>query len=96
MKNFSFKTLLPHLIAVFVFLMVAVIYCKPALQGKVLVQSDVVNWQGMVQDMNEYKETHGSYPLWNNNLFGGMPGYQIALESKSPIPAPSIPVILAL
>ncbi|MGL6267483.1 MAG: hypothetical protein ACRC2O_06135, partial [Chitinophagaceae bacterium] len=80
MKNLSFKTLLPHVVAVFIFLLIAVIYCKPALEGKVLVQSDVVNWQGMVQDMNKYKEIHGNYPLWNKNLFGGMPGYQIALE----------------
>lgn len=86
MKNLSFKTLLPHVVAVFIFLLIAVIYCKPALEGKVLVQSDVVNWQGMVQDMNKYKEIHGNYPLWNKNLFGGMPGYQIALEGKSPIP----------
>ncbi len=86
MKNFQWKSLLPHAIAVGIFLIVAIIYCKPALEGKVLTQSDVVHWKGMAQDMYNYKETHGHFPLWNNNLFGGMPGYQVALESYSPIP----------
>ncbi|MCW3088468.1 MAG: YfhO family protein, partial [Sediminibacterium sp.] len=86
MKNFQWKSLLPHLIAVGIFLVVAVIYCKPALEGKVLQQGDVVHWKGMAQDMFNYKETHGHFPLWNNNLFGGMPGYQVAMESYSPIP----------
>ncbi len=86
MKNFQWKSLLPHAIAVGIFLIVAIIYSKPALEGKVLTQSDVVHWKGMAQDMYNYKETHGHFPLWNNNLFGGMPGYQVALESYSPIP----------
>ena len=81
MKNFQWKALLPHAIAVVVFVLVAVIYCKPALEGKVLAQSDVIHWQGMAQDMVNYKEKHNNHwPLWNNNLFGGMPGYQIVME----------------
>lgn len=86
MKNIQWKSLLPHAIAVGIFLIIAMIYCKPALEGKVLAQSDVVHWKGMAQDMYNYKETHGHFPLWNNNLFGGMPGYQVAMESYSPIP----------
>lgn len=85
MKNFQWKSLLPHVIAVIVFAVVAVIYCKPVLDGKVLQQSDVIHWKGMAQDLFKYKETHGHYPLWNNNLFGGMPAYQIALEARNPI-----------
>ncbi len=85
MKNFNWKAILPHAIAVAVFLLVAVIFCKPALEGKVLNQSDVMHWKGMVQDMENYKTKHGHYPLWNNNLFGGMPGYQITLDPANPI-----------
>ena len=85
MKNFQWKSLVPHAIAVGIFLIVAIIYCKPALEGKVLSQSDVVHWKGMAQDMYKYKETHGHFPLWNNNLFGGMPAYQIALETSNPV-----------
>jgi len=86
MKKFQWKSLLPHAIAVGIFLIIAIIYCKPALEGKVLAQGDVVHWKGMAQDMYNYKETHGHFPLWNNNLFSGMPGYQVTMETYSPIP----------
>lgn len=85
MKQFQWKSLLPHAIAVGIFLVVAVIFCKPALEGQVLNQSDVSHWKGMAQDLFNYKTTHGHYPLWNNNLFGGMPAYQIAMEAANPI-----------
>ncbi|MCX6205135.1 MAG: YfhO family protein [Bacteroidetes bacterium] len=84
MKNFQWKSLLPHAIAVGIFLVVSVIYCKPALEGKVLMQSDIMHWKGMAQDLVQYKEKTGHYPLWNNNLFGGMPAFQIAMESSNP------------
>lgn len=87
MKKFDFKKAVPHLIAIAVFLIVAVIFCKPALEsGVVLKQSDVSGWQGMSQQSFEYKERTGHFPLWVTNMFSGMPGYQIALEGAwSPI-----------
>lgn len=85
MKTFEWRSITPHAIAVGIFLVVAVIFCKPALEGKVLSQGDVIHWKGMAQDMYNYKAKHGHFPLWNNNLFGGMPAYQIALESANPV-----------
>lgn len=84
MKKFQWKSLLPHAIAVAIFVVVSVIYCKPALEGKVLMQTDVMHWKGMAQDLVQFKEKTGHYPLWNNNLFGGMPAFQIAMESSNP------------
>ena len=72
-----FKSALPHLIAVAVFAIVAIVYCKPALEGKVLQQSDITQWKGMAQDALNYKDQYGTTPLWTNNMFGGMPAYQI-------------------
>ncbi len=84
MKNLSFKTLLPHLVAVATFVLVAVIYCKPALEGKVLQQSDVIHWKGMSKDIQDYRDAHdGVAPLWTTNMFGGMPGYQIATNNNN-------------
>lgn len=83
MDKSIFKKLLPHLIAVVTFLIIAVLYCKPALEGKVLQQSDIIHWKGMAQNSFEYKESKGHFPLWNTTLFGGMPTYQIALDSKN-------------
>ena len=71
-----FKSALPHIIAVAIFAIVAIIYCKPALEGKVLQQSDITQWKGMAQDAFAFKEKNGNFPLWSNSMFGGMPAYQ--------------------
>src|SRR5688572_1107699 len=81
-----FKKLLPHLIAIAIFLVITVIFCKPVLEGNVLNQSDITGWKGMSQNAFEYKEKHGHFPLWNPNLFSGMPNYQTAMEGKSVLP----------
>ncbi len=83
MSSLNFRTLLPHLAAVFLFVLVAVLYCKPALEGQVLQQSDVVHFKGMSKDIHDYKEKHGVAPLWTTRMFGGMPGYQIATNNNN-------------
>ena len=71
-----FKSALPHIIAVAIFAIVAIVYCKPALEGKVLQQQDVTQWKGMAQDALSYAEKNGHTPMWSNSMFGGMPTYQ--------------------
>jgi hypothetical protein len=78
-----FRIVLPHLIAIFTFLGVAIIYCKPAFENKVLQQEDVMQWQGMARNSFQYKETHGHFPLWSNSMFSGMPAFQIAMDPES-------------
>lgn len=75
------RSLLPHAVAVLALLILCIIYCKPALNGKILSQSDNVQWQGMAREAMEYKQAHGITPLWTTSMFGGMPTYQIALET---------------
>jgi hypothetical protein len=96
MKNFNFKRLLPHLIAVIIFLIVALIYCKPALQGKVVIQHDTQGWRGMAQQSFEFKEKYGHYPLWTNSMFSGMPAYQIAMDARTNISVGYLSKILTL
>ena len=86
MNSGLFKKLLPHLIAIIVFLAISVFFCKPILDGNVLKQSDITGWKSMAQDAYEYKANHGHFPLWNTHLFSGMPNYQVALEGKSVLP----------
>ncbi|HEU4555755.1 MAG TPA: YfhO family protein [Chitinophaga sp.] len=95
MKNNWLKTLLPHIIAVLAFLVLAVIYCKPALDGKVLSQSDVIQWKGMAKESLDYKEKHGITPLWTTSMFGGMPTFQLSTESPYNY-ADVLPVIFTL
>lgn len=86
MKNFDWKKLIPHAIAIAIFLIVALLYCKPALEGKVLQQSDIMQWKGMSADLNRYKETHGEVSLWTKSMFSGMPGYLIATQTNNDVP----------
>lgn len=75
--------LFQHLIAVGIFLLVTVIFCKPALDNDlILKQGDVTGWQGMSNQSFEYKEAHGKMPLWSVSMFSGMPAYQIAIEGS--------------
>jgi hypothetical protein len=95
MRRFSWNKVYPHLIAIGVFLLVALVYCGPALQGKVLQQQDITQWQGMSKDAFNYREKHGEFPLWINNMFSGMPSFQIAANYNNVITT-SLPAILSL
>ncbi|HNU15825.1 MAG TPA: hypothetical protein PKI55_15350, partial [Chitinophagaceae bacterium] len=86
MNNPLLKKLLPHAIAIIIFLVVAALFCKPALEGNVLNQHDTIGWKGMAQNSFDYKEKNGHFPLWNPNLFSGMPNYQVAMEGKTILP----------
>ncbi|HWJ28099.1 MAG TPA: hypothetical protein VNS32_16260, partial [Flavisolibacter sp.] len=86
MKKGLLVKLIPHIFAVLVFLLVAVIFCAPTLQGKVLNQQDVTLWKGTAQQSLEYKDKYGHFPLWTNSVFSGMPAYTIAMEPAHTIP----------
>ena len=79
----DFKKLLPHLIAIATFIIVSILFCKPAFEGKVLQQRDIVSVNGMAKNALDYKEKFGHLPLWNTNLFSGMPNYQVAIEGPN-------------
>ena len=86
MKKFSkdlLRSAVPHFIAILVFLAVALIYCHPAFENKVLEQEDVLQWEGMAHNSFKYKDSHGHFPLWTNGMFSGMPAFQIAMDSQS-------------
>lgn len=93
MKNFSWKRILPHLLAIGIFLVVALAYCHPAISGKVLQQSDVTQWQGMSKDAFNYREKHGVFPLWINNLFSGMPSFQVGATYNNMLPYYAISIL---
>ena len=77
MKNFDWKKILPYAVAIVAFVAVAIIYCAPVLEGKVLVQGDVNNWKGGAQEARAFYDEHGYSPWWTNSMFSGMPTYQI-------------------
>src|ERR1039457_5692919 len=80
MKNISLKAVMPHLIAVVLFITIAVVYFSPILEGKKLLQSDIVHFQGVSKEIVDYRNTTGKEALWTNSMFGGMPAYQISVK----------------
>lgn len=84
MKKYNWKSLLPHIIAIAVFLILSVWYSKPVFEGKVVQQHDVQQWKAMAQQSLVYKEKHGYLPYWTNSMFSGMPAYQIDMAPKNP------------
>jgi hypothetical protein len=90
------KNVFPHILAIVALLILAMIFCKPALEGKVLSQSDNVQWQAMAKEAMDYKQTHGIPPLWTTSMFGGMPTFQIAMETPYDKIGSVIPGVLTL
>ncbi|MGI4726962.1 MAG: YfhO family protein [Janthinobacterium lividum] len=66
-----------HFAVAGLFFVICFLYFTPAFQGKVLVQSDVTQAQGMQKEIMEVRAKTGKAPLWTNQVFGGMPAYQI-------------------
>ena len=72
------KQILPHLIAVLVFLLVCVLFFAPVFfEGKSLTQHDVMQGLGGGQEAIEYRDQTGEEALWTNSMFGGMPAYLV-------------------
>jgi hypothetical protein len=78
-KIFSGKLLL-HVFSILGLLILTTIYCKPVLDNKKLAQHDLIQATGAAQEIEIYHQKHGSYPLWTNSMFGGMPAYTIKGE----------------
>src|SRR4051812_7666284 len=84
MQSFDFKKLLPHIYLILGFAALSLLYCYPALQGKVLSQHDNVSWRAMYHEAKAYHDSSGINSLWTNNMFGGMPTYTIGIpESRN-------------
>ena len=66
-----------HFFVTVFFVIVALAYFHPVLQGKVIEQSDIVQFTGMAKEQNDFRKKTGEEPYWTNGAFGGMPTYQL-------------------
>ncbi len=80
MSSFDFKKqLVPHVIAVLIFLVVCVLFFAPVVfENKGLAQHDILQWEGGAKEVIDYREQHGEEALWTNAMFGGMPAYLVS------------------
>lgn len=74
----NFKKIAPHLVVVIGFVILALAYCSPVLQNKLLVQHDPVQSVATAHESVDFKEKNGEWAWWTNSLFGGMPTYFLA------------------
>ena len=72
-------------VAILLFGLVSIIGFKPQLEGKVLVQGDIQQFNGMSRDIRECREQFGEDPQWTGAMFSGMPAYQINIKYPSQI-----------
>ncbi|MBQ0096192.1 MAG: hypothetical protein KBS53_00900 [Bacteroidales bacterium] len=66
-----------YLTAIVVFVLLAVIYCKPQLSGKVVSSGDIITYTSAIQEAVRYTQETGDYTWWNGNMFSGMPNYRV-------------------
>jgi hypothetical protein len=69
--------------AILLFIIISAAYMAPALEGKNLRQSDMVQHKGMSKELVDYREETGKEALWTNSMFGGMPAYLISTRYTS-------------
>ncbi|OEJ99974.1 YfhO family protein [Roseivirga misakiensis] len=82
MRKISFqKDVLPHLVAIAVFLALTLFFFKPAFfDGQSLYQGDIEQWKASATEILDYRDSTGEEGLWTNSIFGGMPAYMISVE----------------
>ncbi|MCX2452666.1 YfhO family protein [Pedobacter sp. PLR] len=69
-----------HLAIIGFFVIICFVYFSPVMQGKAPAQSDVIQAKATAKEIMDYKAKDGKGPLWTNQMFGGMPAYQIWVQ----------------
>ena len=82
MKKIDFyKDVLPHAVAVLVFLVVTVLFFNPYFfDNKTLDQQDIHQFSGSSKSIADYRAATGEEALWAPSMFSGMPAYLVSLR----------------
>jgi hypothetical protein len=82
MKKISFSAhILPHIIALAVFLLVTIFFFSPVFfESKGLNQHDIEEFRGSAKSIQDYRAETGEEALWADAMFSGMPAYLVSVE----------------
>ena len=73
----NFKQIIPHIVSLSLFVVVALMYFNPVLNGKKISQSDITQHIGMAKEVNDFRKATSLEPYWAESAFSGMPTYPI-------------------
>ncbi len=79
------RNALPTIVAVLLFGVVSIIGFAPQLEGRVLPQHDIRQFDGMSRDIRECRADFDEDPQWTGAMFSGMPAYQINIKYPTQI-----------
>ena len=87
MKNLReiWRTALPVVVAILLFGVVSIIGFAPQLEGRVLPQHDIRQFDGMSRDIRDCRTDFDEDPQWTGAMFSGMPAYQINIKYPAQI-----------
>ena len=81
MKKIKFTDFLPHLLAVFVFLIVTLAFFSPIFfDNKTLDQNDIQQHIASSKSLHDFRDATGEEGLWAPSMFAGMPAYLVNLQ----------------
>lgn len=75
--DMNFKTFLPHLTSLLVFIIAALLYFHPVLKGQKISQSDITQYIGMSKELRDFRANTSEESYWTESAFSGMPTYQL-------------------
>ncbi|MDR3286128.1 MAG: YfhO family protein [Prevotellaceae bacterium] len=82
MKKISINMIMPHVVAVVIFIAISFLYFSPEIfEGKTILGHD--SRSGTGADIHRYRQETGENSRWSDAVFSGMPGYQINLHYDS-------------
>jgi len=79
-KKYLNINLLKHFYVVLFFVIVSILFFSPILEGKKILQPDIVNYTAMSKELNDFRIDNDEETYWINNAFSGMPTFQLGAK----------------
>jgi len=76
------KAVIPHVLAILIFVFLSMAYFYPLLEGKVMHTNDGTVAQNAAKEISDFRAKYGKEPLWTNSMFSGMPAFMISTLYK--------------
>lgn len=76
----NFKKYLPFFYSIGFFFIIVLLYFLPLFQGKSIRSHDILQFQGMAEELVQNRNKYGEEPFWAASQFSGMPNTMINMN----------------